>query len=262
MLLQWLRWMENPPSQDREIWMDGSAFFDPVRPTIEPGGFETEQELFVARDATLAAMRQGILEADVLIFTLGLTEAWSNASTGLVYASCPGTQAGQFDPNQHKFTNAGFANIKSDLISIRNILRSVNPEIKMLLTVSPVPLTATAASNAHVLVATVNSKSILRAAVGEMTVEFEDVDYFPSYELVAHPSLGIPMFEADQREVRKDAVTFVMQHFLAGLGIDHKAFSLNSVDPNEEALGQRIDALLAEGDAVCDDVELDKYNEN
>lgn len=262
MLLQWLRWARDGAAQDREVWTDGTAFFDPVRPSIEPGGFETEEDLFAARDATLAAMRKGIEDADVLIFTLGLTEMWVNSDTGLVYASCPGTQAGTFNSETHRFANASFASVSRDLAEIRDILHAMNPAIRLLLTVSPVPLTATAVPAAHVLVSTVRSKSVLRAAAGEMAEAFDDVDYFPSYEIVSHPSLGIETFEADRREVRKDAVAFVMAHFLNGLGVEPGSDGPTPPQPADMAMHARIDQALAEGDAACDDLELDRFNEN
>ena len=260
MLLQWLRWARDPASQDREVWSDGTVFFDPVRPGIEPGGFETVEDLWAARDATLAAMRRGIAEADVLIFTLGLTEMWVTADTGLVLASCPGTQAGTFDPERHRFANAGFASVSRDLEQIRAILREMNPDIRLLLTVSPVPLTATAEPGAHVLVSTVQSKSILRAAAGEMARNHDDVDYFPSYEIVSHPALAIDMFEADRREVRRDAVALVMRHFLDGLGVAQ--VGIDAPEAPDTAMQERIDQALAQGDAVCDDLELDRFNDH
>ena len=261
MLLQWLRWMADPSRMDREIWGEGDEFHDPVRPSIEPGGFESVDDLFAARDATLSALRRGIEQADVFIFTLGLTETWSNVETGLVYASCPGTQAGDFDPDRHQFTNARFATVLDQLQQIRDLLHGVNPRMRMILTVSPVPLTATAVPGAHVLVSTVKSKSILRAVAGEMADLHDDVDYFPSYELVSHPALSLPMFEADRREVTPEGVAFVMRHFLAGLGIDE--VDAGPPRPDEDAQARaRADIALAEGDAICDEVELDKYNEN
>ncbi|WP_378942425.1 GSCFA domain-containing protein [Paracoccus sp. R86501] len=261
MLLQWLQWMVDPSRMDREIWVDGDECFDPVRPSIEPGGFESPDDLFAARDATLSAMRQGIEQGSVFIFTLGLTETWRNAQTGLVYASCPGTQAGDFDPDRHQFTNARFATILNELEQIRDLLHAVNPKMRMILTVSPVPLTATAVPGAHVLVSTVKSKSILRAVAGEMADLHDDVDYFPSYELVSHPALSLPMFEADRREVTAEGVAFVMRHFLAGLGVDDASAGPPRPDDDADALA-RADIALAEGDAICDEVELDKYNEN
>lgn len=258
MLLQWLRWMEDPATQDREIWPQGEGFHDPVRPGIEPGGFEDAEELFAARQATLAAMARGISGASVFVLTLGLTEFWRHAGTGLVYASCPGTQAGLFDPGRHVFETAGFARILADLDEIRDRLRRRNPAIRLLLTVSPVPLTATAVGGAHVLVATVQAKSVLRAAAGEFAARHGDVDYFPSYEIVTHHAFGRPMFEADGRTVTKGAVAHVMAHFLDGLGIAPEGPTTDrDLDRRE-----RLDQALAEADAICDDLALEQHNED
>ena len=52
-----------------------------------------------------------------------------------------------------------------------------------------------------------------------------------------------------------------MRHFLAGLGIDE--VDAGPPRPDEDAQARaRADIALAEGDAICDEVELDKYNEN
>jgi len=80
---------------------------------------------------------------------------------------------------------------------------------------SPVPLTATATDN-HVLSAAVYSKSVLRGVAGEMAEDFEDVTYFPSYEIIAsHPSGGM-FFNPDQRTVNPFGVDYVMTHFFSG----------------------------------------------
>jgi hypothetical protein len=89
----------------------------------------------------------------------------------------------------------------------------INPEMKFLLTVSPVPLAATATKE-HVLTATTYSKSILRAVAGELAARFEDVDYFPSYELISSPFSREFLYEEDLREVRADALDAVMRSFL------------------------------------------------
>ena len=94
-----------------------------------------------------------------------------------------------------------------------------------------------------------------------MAATHNDVDYFPSYEIVSHPALGQRMFEDDQREVRAEAVSFVMQHFLAGLGVS-KPLDRATEDAQHADLLDRIDDALAKGDAVCDEAELDKFNEN
>ena len=52
---------------------------------------------------------------DILIFTLGLTECWINKKENFVYPMAPGTIAGSFDPETHKFHNCSFNEIVSDL---------------------------------------------------------------------------------------------------------------------------------------------------
>ncbi|WP_428660504.1 GSCFA domain-containing protein [Reyranella sp.] len=49
------------------------------------------------------------------------------------------------------------------------------PGVRFLLTVSPVPLKASASQN-HVLAATTYSKSVLRAVAGQLADTYDDVD--------------------------------------------------------------------------------------
>ena len=98
-------------------------------------------------------------------------------------------------------------------------MRAVNPKLKILLTVSPVPLTATA-TDQHVMVATMQSKSILRAVAGALAGDDPDVDYFPSYEIVSSPPFRGVFFEPNQRNVTESGVNFVMQTFFDNQAID------------------------------------------
>jgi GSCFA family len=64
------------------------------------------------------------------------------------------------------------------------VLETGNRAKQILLTVSPVPLTATF-SGMDVVMANAYGKSGLRAVAQLIYDEFEEVDYFPSYEMVA-----------------------------------------------------------------------------
>src|SRR5690606_34218267 len=127
--------------------------------------FRTAEEMVRSRQAAIGAFRQSLVTARVLVFTLGLTESWFNRRHGYEYPMCPGTVAGEFDEASHQFVNQDFPNIKRALIDTLRRIKAVNENIRVLLTVSPVPLTATMSGN-HVLVATMESKSILRAVAG------------------------------------------------------------------------------------------------
>jgi len=89
-----------------------------------------------------------------------------------------------------------------------------NPDIRFLLTVSPVPLTATA-SGEHVLAATIYSKSVLRAVAGQLFHERANVEYFPSYEIITSSLSRGAYFESNLRSVRADGVKAAMDTFFA-----------------------------------------------
>ena len=72
--------------------------------------------------------------------------------------------------------------------------------MKFIVTVSPVPLTATA-SGQHVEVATAGSKAILRAACGRLIEKFRDVDYVPSYEIITSQTARGAFYAPNLRSV-------------------------------------------------------------
>lgn len=213
---QWLGWAIEPDSCPLISWKGDSGHYDPFRPNVEPGGFATEMEMLASRKATLKAIKRGVEQADIFVFTMGLTECWRDASTGVEFAICPGTLAGEFDPDQHKFHNMGFVEVLTEMTSAYTKLKYLNKDIKVLLTVSPVPLTATA-SDRHVLNATSHSKSILRAVAGELSTKHDDIDYFPSYEIVTQQMFGDMFYNPNRRTVRPDGVAQVMSCFFNDL---------------------------------------------
>lgn len=199
-----------------EVWEQNGRFFDPLRPAIEPDGFNSSTECLALREHTLKAIRVVLSKTTLFVFTLGLTESWTNSTTGLTYAACPGTLAGDFNSDIHEFHNLTYPEIHRDLSHAIDTIRRHNPAARFLLTVSPVPLTATA-SNIHVLPATIYSKSVLRAVAGDLAAANGDVDYFPSFEIIsAFPYRGT-FYEPNMREVASAGVDHVMQHFFAGI---------------------------------------------
>ncbi len=214
MLRQWMEQAFGAAPVPGEVWQRDGRFFDPMRPAIEPGGFASRAELNAARRATHAAIRRAVEEADLFVFTLGLTESWANRETGLEYASCPGTAAGTYDEGKHVFVNHRPAAIEADLKAALEIMRAANPALRVLLTVSPVPLTATA-SGGHVLPATTWSKSALRAVAGMVAEDHDFVDYFPSYEIITAPAFRGMFYAPNQRSVIPEGVDFVMRSFFA-----------------------------------------------
>jgi hypothetical protein len=104
--------------------------------------------------------------------------------------------------------------VTADLEQLIASMNVDNPELKIILTVSPVPLVATYTNN-NVLVASSYSKSVLRGAAGEVEMRHDHVAYFPSYEIISHAGSYGQYLESDLREVAERGVQHVMTHFLA-----------------------------------------------
>lgn len=201
------------------IWTRDGRHYDALRPGVEPEGLSSAQEVRAARADHLARVRMVFEAADLFIFTLGLTEAWVDVADGTVYPTAPGTIAGSWDPEKVAFRNFGFSEILGDFMDMRAHLRALNPQMRFLLTVSPVPLTATA-SGQHVEVANARSKAVLRAVAAELTETFEDVDYFPSYEIITSQAARGSHFAANMRSVTEEGVATAMAVFLTAHGIE------------------------------------------
>lgn len=250
LLRQWTRWALGDAPPPDEAWQQDGRWFDPFRPAIEPGGFASADEMLRSRRKAIKAFGEAIAQADLFIFTLGLTESWHNSRTGSEYPMCPGTVAGEFDPGEHVFENLGFQRLRDGLGETFDLMKARNPSLRFLLTVSPVPLTATK-SGRHVLVATMASKSRLRAVADDIVANRADCDYFPSYELIVSPPFKGRFFEANQRSVTAEGVAFVMDTFFNSLAV-HPAHPDIPDEPVQEP-------ARSDEDVVCEDILLDAF---
>jgi GSCFA family len=217
-LLQLLREAFDGSRGPDAAWEKKGRYYDPMRPGVEPDGLSSVEEVLAHRADHLQHVQSLFSDLDVFVFTLGLTEAWIHRRTGWVFPTCPGVMAGTYDPNIYQFRNYGFCKILEDLVECRRLIKALNGSARFLLTVSPVPLVATATPD-HVVVATTYSKSVLRGVAGEFTDSFDDVAYFPSYEIITSPASRGRYFESDLREVTQEGVDAVMRVFFDAHGV-------------------------------------------
>lgn len=259
LLQQWVSWAVGDKPASDEIWTSGDRYFDPFRPVVEPNEFASEDELVASRRHTIAAFGDAISKANLLVFTMGLTESWFNAVNGWEYPMCPGTVAGEFDGARHTFVNQDYAFIRENLARAIQQIRAVNPGINILLTVSPVPLVATM-SGQHVLAATMGSKSILRAVAGSLACEMDAVDYFPSYEIISSPVSKGAFFEENLRTVSRAGVDQVMNCFFGALARKYGANEpASGGDPvaNDERVAMSAD--VQDDEVACEEALLDAF---
>lgn len=187
-------------------------FIDPFRPRVQAAGYPSIELLHADRQHHLAAVQRMFEGCQLFIFTLGLTETWMDAADGSAFPLAPGVVACDVADDAAVFRNLGVAEIVDDLNRFLDKFRAVNPTARVILTVSPVSLIATY-EDRHVLVSTIVSKSILRAAADEICRQHQSVAYFPSYEIVTGPQTGGRFYAPDLREVTPEGVAFVMSIF-------------------------------------------------
>lgn len=199
---------------DPPVLTENGRLFDGLRPRVQPGGYDTLADLRADRAWHLAQVRRLFSECDVFVFTLGLTEAWVEQGSGIVFPVCPGTAAGTFDAARHGFVNFDYPDILADLEWVREFVAGVNPGLRWIVTVSPVPLVATATAH-PVIVASSYSKAVLRAVAGRFADAHADVDYFPSFEIISSAQSFGQYLEGDLREVSPRGVDHVMRQFSA-----------------------------------------------
>ena len=199
------------------VWTRDGRHFDALRPSVDPVGHAAADDILDLRRHHIRRVAQMFRTLDVFVFTLGMTETWTSRLDGTAYPSAPGTTAGLYDPARHSFANLRYPEVRADLEAFIALLRRDNPGARLVLTVSPVPLKATASED-HVLVATARSKATLRAVAADLSEDVPGVFYFPAFEIISsHAGRGM-FFEPDLRSVNQAGVALVMKHLAHSLG--------------------------------------------
>ena len=228
------------------VWRKGGRYVDAFRPRIEPDGFATPDDVEGSAARHLGCVRDVFTQSAWVVFTLGLTEAWRSKADGAVYPVAPGVAGGEYDERRYEFVNFTAAEVRDDLASLVERVRSVNPGVQILLTVSPVPLIATYEKR-HVLVSTTYSKAALRVAADEIERRFENVVYFPAYEIITSPAAAGRYYADDLRQVTDLGVSHVMRVF-------HRHFLVSAGQQIlEQAPAVRLSAVNTDADLVCDE---------
>ena len=148
-----------------------------------------------------------------VIITLGLVEVWRDARANVFINNTPIQALLGAQPNRYEFHVTSFAENWSNLEAIHAVLsRYGHPDVRIVVTVSPVPLTATF-STTDVVTANTYSKSLLRAIAHEWAAAHENVDYFPSYEIVQNSDRA-SVWQPDLTHVKGPGLRHIIDLFL------------------------------------------------
>ena len=235
----------------------GPGVVDPFRPGILPGGYTSAAEILADRQYHLTCVRRSLAEMDVFVFTLGLTECWEDVRDGAIFPIAPGVAGGTFDPAEVRFRNFDETECWSDLERAITLIREINPTVRIVLTVSPVPLAATY-ENRHVLLSTTWSKAVLRVVAEKAARRFDLCAYFPSYEIITAPHVRGRYFAGDCREVLPAGVDHVMRAFrktfVAQISEQSVPVPVGSVNQPDHHLAE----MARDMELLCDELMLDE----
>lgn len=226
-------------------WTRDGRIHDAQRPNVDPGGFASDAAMRASRSDHLKAVTRAVRAADAVILTLGLTETWEDKASGTVYPTAPGVLADPPSAAEIGLLSLSHDEVVDDLLAILARLRTQNAGIRLLLTVAPGPLVATAGPE-HVLVASTAGKAILRAAVDTVLRREEAVDYFPSYEIITNPAARGAFLLPNLRAPTPKGISVVLSQFLAAHGL--------VMERPVGAAAPRAEERFGETDAICEEL--------
>lgn len=211
-ILNELAWIGRPPDfSDPNLFVESDEGWIDLQ--LAPGVRPVPFARAVERRAYLTENYfTRLLQADVVVITLGLIEAWLDLHMGVHLNAPPPVASVRRQPDRYVLDVTTVQSNVEALEAIRAELKALNPACRIIVTVSPVPLSATY-SGVDVVRANTLSKAVLRVAANVLSQAHDDVDYFPRYEIVTH-SPRESAYAEDKRHV-SDAIVGVVTSFFA-----------------------------------------------
>lgn len=164
---------------------------------------DSEQELQRKLLAVKAELKQQITTAKLLIVTFGTAWGYELNETNEIVANCHKMPGQLFT----KFLSSPYELVQDWILAIEQ-LRSINPDLHIAFTVSPVR------HSKDGLIENNLSKARLLEAVHQLVLE-ENTSYFPSYELVIDVLRDYRFFKEDRVHPNEEAIDFVWKQFEA-----------------------------------------------
>jgi len=166
-------------------------------------------------------MRRSFDEATGFVFTFGMAEVFVNRFSGKVACQKPAYAGGAGMTETYRHDSTFEENLDNLRTVVQLIRKHKGNDIPIIMSVSPVPLARTFTEN-DVVTTNGEGKAILRAAIGQITREFDNVTYIPSYEVVTLQ--GMDAYDSDLRHVKEGVVQEIMDGFFDGFNKAKKIY--------------------------------------
>ena len=147
--------------------------------------------------------REALLHASSLIVTLGTTRVFRHRQQGMVVANCHRLPSSSF-----REETLSLDQCTDDLESLVSMVRTVNPDIHIIFTVSPLRYLG---QGAHI---NSISKATLLLAIDSVVRTFPSTHYFPSFEIMMDDLRDYRFYADDMKHPTDQAVRYIYDIFL------------------------------------------------
>ncbi|PQB03255.1 GSCFA domain-containing protein [Polaribacter filamentus] len=186
-----------------------------------------KNELLNKLNASISNTNRALKDASHIIITLGTCWVYRFIETDAIVANC------------HKIPQKKFlkelltvAEITESLAAILVLLKSVNKDISVLFTVSPVR---------HLkdgFIENTQSKAHLIAAIHQV-LEHQNVSYFPSYEIMMDELRDYRFYAEDMIHPNKTAINYIWERFTETWFLDETLSTMKEIDAIQKGILHR-----------------------
>ena len=177
---------------------------------------------------SLKKASETLAEANFLLITFGTSWVYQLKSSGNIVSNCHKIPTKQF-----KRFKLSVAEITKRYKTIIKTLQSNNPNLKIVFTVSPVRHLKDSAEQNQL------SKATLIMAVHELVEIFENVSYFPSYEIMMDDLRDYRFYNEDMVHPSPTAVNYIWDKFQESYINTDSQKLMTEVDKINQALNHR-----------------------
>lgn len=163
---------------------------------------EKLEDLIAQIEEAKLIFKNGLINSNYLVITLGTSWVYEKKDLKEIVSNCHKLDSNHFEKK--------LLSLDEQVLIFRNLyyhLKEFNPYLKIILTISPVRHLKDTISLNNL------SKSILRVLVHEVISQFDDVSYFPAYEIMLDDLRDYRFYKADLIHPNEIAEEYIIDKF-------------------------------------------------
>jgi len=162
-----------------------------------------QAELVERANRLISETQLALQKLSFIIITFGTAIIYERKANGQIVANCHKVPASNFNRRI-----MGVEEIYREFKEFIEKLRQVNPDIRIILTVSPVRHMKESFEQNNL------SKSILRVACDQITRSFTDINYFPAFEIMMDDLRDYRFYAEDMLHPNAVATNYIWRKFM------------------------------------------------